>query len=427
MRKIPVAVFILFLTAGGALVSGRRQEGADPIDRLLRLYQAHRYFELHEALAGTKDLGHSELAFFRAADASTGNRLGEAVAGFLDYLRGETAEVPKPLAREARSNLADAYRRAGQYRKAGEAYRLVLECFGGELEVADRTNYESQTALWSALADVPPQEVRVHGGSDIPMEKRSFPVRIKNADVYVWYDTGASLSVLYESAARDLRCVLRGSGMKIQSGSGKWIESQLTVVPELRLGNVVVRNAVFLVLPDSLFPVRQVRPGIERRGLIGAPILMALREFAETKDGHLLIPDAPRPRSVRNMRLFGYRPLVEIAHRGDRLSLCLDTGSAQTFLYPPFFRRYRADIESRSKLREVTMGGVGGSRKVAVHVLDEFGFRVGSLNVSLPKIIVHTEETHSDSALFDGVLGLDVLARCSRMVIDFESMSFVLE
>jgi hypothetical protein len=426
MKKIFIAALSLLFAAGGPPVSGR-QENADPIGGLLRLYRAHRYFELHDALTGMKVLNRPELAFFRAADASTGNRLDEAIAGFLDYLRGETAAAPKPLAREARSNLADAYRRARQYRKAGEAYRLVLERFGGELEASERTNYENQAALWSALAEVPPQEVRILKDSEIPMEKRSFPIRVKDADVFVWYDTGASLSVLYESAARDLGCVLRGSGMKIQSGGGQWIESRVTVVPELRLGNAVVRNALFLVLPDSFFPVRSVRPGVERRGLIGAPILIALKEFIETKDGRLLIPAAPRPRSVQNMRLFGYRPIVEVLHRKDRLSLCLDTGSAQTFLYPPFFRRYREDIESRSKLRDVTMGGVGGSRKVAVHVLNEFSFRIGTLDISLPKVMVHTEETHSDSAIFDGVLGLDVLNRYSRMILNFESMSFVLE
>jgi hypothetical protein len=426
MKKIFIAALSLFFAAGGPPVSGR-QENADPIEGLLRLYQAHRYFELHEALAGMKERDRPGMAFFRAVDASTGNKPDEAIAGFLAYLQGEPDDSPRPLAREALSNLADSYRRSGQYRKAGEAYRLALERFGGELEASERTNYESQAALWSSVADVSPQEVRILKDSDIPMEKRSFPIRVKDADVFVWYDTGASLSVLYESAARDLGCVLRGSGMKIQSGNGRWIESQLTVVPEIRLGNAVVRNAVFLVLPDSFFPVRQIRPGIERRGLIGAPILFALREFAETKDGRLLIPAAPRPRSFQNMRLFGFRPLVEVLHRKDRLSLCLDTGSAQTFLYPPFFRRYRKDIESRSKLREVTIGSVGGGRKVAAHVLDEFAFLVGGLDVHLSKITVHTEDTHTDSALFDGVLGLDVLARCSRMIFNFESMSFVLE
>jgi hypothetical protein len=426
LKKILATVLILSFAAGGLFVSSR-QKNADPRERLLQLYKAHRYFELHDALAEKKNDASPELDFFRAVAANTCNRLNEAIVGLLSYLQGGPTDTPRPLAKDAWINLADTYCRSGQYRKAGEAYRLILERFGAELDAAQKSNYENQAILWPALAGVPPQSVDVFKDSAIPMEKRSFPIRIKDKVIYVWYDTGASLSVLTESAAQDLGLALLGSGLKIQSATGKWIDSRVAVVSELRLGEAVVRNAVFLVLRDELLPVRQVRPGVERRGLIGMPILTALKEFIETKEGRLLIPAAPRPRSSRNMLFFGFKPIVEVLHRGDRLSLCVDIGSSATFLYPPFFRRYREDIESHSKLRNITMGTLGGSRTVAAHILDEFAFRLADRNVSLPKIIVHTEETHRESAYFDGVLGRDVLARCSRMIFNFESMSFILE
>lgn len=426
MKKLIAAVLFLSCVAVGLIVSAR-QKNADPHEKLLQLYKAHRYFELHDALAEMKNDASPELNFFRAAAANTDNRLNEAIVGLLGYLQSGPSDTPRPLARDAWINLANTYCRAGQYRKAGEAYRLILERFGAELDAAQKSNYENQAILWPALADVPPQSVEVFKDSAIPTEKRGFPIRIKDKVIYVWYDTGASLSVLCESAAKDLGLTLLASGLKIQSAAGKWLDSRAAVLPELRLGEVVVRNAVFLVLRDELFPVRQVRPGVERRGLIGMPILTALKEFIETKEGRLLIPAAPRPRSSRNMLFFGFKPIVEVLHRGDRLSLCVDIGSSATFLYPPFFHRYREDIESHSKLRDIMMGTLGGSRTVAVHMLDEFAFRLADRNVSLPKIMVHTEETHRESAYFDGVLGRDVLAQCSKLIFNFESMSFILE
>jgi hypothetical protein len=152
-----------------------------------------------------------------------------------------------------------------------------------------------------------------------------------------------------------------------------------------------------------------------------------LREIIETREGKLLIPSKPVSRSAENMCFNGFKPVVEAFYGQARLMLCLDTGSAVTFLYPPFFKRFKNGIEARSRLREVTMGGVGSSRKVAVHVLDELAFRVGSRDISLSKIMVHTQETHADSRHFDGVLGLDVLKTCARMIFNFESMSFILE
>ena len=422
-----IAGVIAFFILGGRPCGSAEQGNIDPLERLTQLYKAHRYFELRDALAGTKGEATPGLAFFRAIEAGMSNRLNEAMAGFLAYLQDGPAEAVRPFAKDAWTNLADSYRRAGLYRKAGETYRLILDRFGGELEAGDKANYENQADMWSALAGVPAQTVEVSGDSDIPLERRSFPVFIRDKAIYVWYDTGASVSVLYESAARDLGLAPIGSGITIQSGTGRRIESRFAVVPEMRFGNVIVRNAVFLVLPDTDFPVREIRPGIVRRGLIGVSTLVALKELIETREGRLLIPAAPRPRASRNILLYGFRPLVEVLHRGDRLVLSLDSGAAQTFLYPPFFRRYGADIEARSKLREITMGGVGPSRKVAVHVLDAFGFRVAGLDLSLPKIMVHTEETHADSRRFDGVLGADVFPRCARMIFDFASLSFVLE
>jgi len=48
-------------------------------------------------------------------------------------------------------------------------------------------------------------------------------------------------------------------------------------------------------------------------------------------------------------------------------------------------------------------------------------------DIALRKIEVHTEVTHSYSAIFHGKIGLDVPKQCSRMTFNFESMNFILE
>jgi hypothetical protein len=165
----------------------------------------------------------------------------------------------------------------------------------------------------------------------------------------------------------------------------------------------------------------------DRHGLIGAPVLAALKEITETRDGLLLIPASPRPRPVQNMCFFGFTPVAEVTHREARLPFILDTGSWTTFLNPPFFRRYRGEIKARSRLRKVTIGGVGDARTVRIYLLDEFDFKAGGRDLALSEVLVHTQVTHLSSRLFFGTLGLDFLAQCARMTLNFESMSFVLE
>jgi hypothetical protein len=259
------------------------------------------------------------------------------------------------------------------------------------------------------------------------MENRHFPVRIMGRIFYFTYDTGASLSVLYQSAAEELGLALLGQGIKIQSATGKLVDTRLAVVPEMRLGEAVIRNAVFLVLPDASFRLREVRGGIERRGLIGAPVLIALKEITETRDGRLIIPASPKHRPVQNMCFFGTKPIIEAVHRGARLLFFVDTGASTTHLYPGFFCLYRGEIQSRTKSVPVRMSGVGDERMVRMHILDEFAFKAGGRDIALRKVMVHTQVTHSITDIFHGRIGLDVLAHFLRMTFNFESMSFILE
>ena len=426
MKKIPAGALILVLAAAASAGLGQRK-GADPLERLARLYEDSRYFELRDAVAQMEDRSSLEMEFFRGAVDEVFNRLDSAVSRLQNFLRSAEKGPARMMTKEAWVLLADAFRRSGRYREAGEARREILDRFGPVLSEEEKANCESQVGLWSALADVPPQEVEVGEDTTIGMTNRQFPVRVRDRTFFVGYDTGSNLSVLYKSIADELGVAIYGPAIKIQSGTGKWIDGRTGVVPEMRLGTIIIRNAVFLVLPDELFPSAVARFGVDRRGLLGAPILEGFKEITETKEGELIIPASPRPRPEQNMCFSGFMPVVQVIFRGARLSFCLDTGSTATYLYPPFFRRYRGEIASRSPLRKSTMGGVGSSVTVPIHVLDEFGFRVGGKDLSLRKIAVHTEVTHTDTRYFHGTLGLDILTQGSRMTFNFESMSFILE
>ncbi len=426
MKRILAAALALFLAAA-ALAGPGRSRAQDPIEPLVRLYRDCRYFELRDAVAKLENDTSVEMEFFRGAVDEIFNRLDSAVSRLRSYLRSTEKGPARMMAKEAWVLLADAFRRSGRYREAGEARREILDRFGPVLGQEEKTNCENQVGLWSALADIPPQAVEVGEDTTIRMTNRQFPVRVKDRTFFVGYDTGANLSVLYKSIADELGVVIYGPAIKIQSGTGQWVDGLTGVVPEMRLGSIIIRNAVFLVLPDEFFPSAVARFGVDRRGLLGAPILEGFKEITVTKAGDLIIPASPRPRPEQNMCFSGFMPVVEVLFRGARLSLSLDTGSTATHLYPPFFRRYRGEIASRSKLRKSTVGGVGSSVTVPIHVLDEFGFRAGGKDLSLRKIAVHTEVTHTDTRYFFGTLGLDILTQCSRMTLNFESMSFILE
>lgn len=426
MKRLSAIVLVLVLGLATASAPAPRPRPSGDLQRLARLYEDGRCFELRDALGPFKDVRSPELEFFRGVVDQVFNRLDDAVPRLKGFLASEAGPV-RMLDKEAGVLVADAYRKLGRYRDAAAALHDVRTRFGRVLDDGERANYLDQEDLWSALSDVPPQSVEIATDAAIRMTNRHIPVRIGNRDLFVSYDTGADLSVLCKSVADEVGIPIYGSEVKVRTVTGESIRGRIGVVPELRLGSLVVRNAVFFVLPDAVFPPFKVGPGADRRGLLGAPILVGLREFTETKDGQLIVPAEPKRLPVENMFLSGFLPVVEAIHRSARLSLCLDTGAATTVLFPPFYKRYRGEIDSRSSLREITLGGLGSSRAVPVRLLDEFAFRTGGLALALRKVAVQTRETLPLMRIFHGTLGVDILSQCQSMTLNFESMSFILE
>lgn len=424
MKRIAAAALIFALA--GALPAASAEPVTD-LQRLARLYEDSRYFELRDALAPLRDDPTPDLEFFRGTIDQVFNRLELAVYRLRRFLAAAEKGPLRMLTKEAGVLLSDAYRRLGRYREAAAALRGVLGRFGPVLDEEERANLEKQAGLLASLAGVPRQSVEIPADTVIRMTDRQFPVRVGPRTFFAGYDTGASLSVLYESMARELGIPLYGPAIKVQTGTGRWVEGRTGVLPEMRLGPIVFRHVVVLVLPDRFFRSSKARSRVDRRGLLGAPVLEALREFTETAAGEFLVPARPRPRPVENMCFSGLMPVVEAVHRGAPIRLCLDTGAAATVLYLPFYRRHRGEINARARERDITVGGIGDSRTVTVRVLDEFDFRAGGRDLAMRKVMVQTEATHADTRYFHGTLGNDLLSQCSRMTLNFVSMSFILE
>ncbi len=404
-----------------------RRAARDPIGRLACLYEECRYFELRDGLADLEADPAPDLEFFRGAVDQVFNRLEPAVRRLKGYLNAGRSGPPRMLMKEAWVLIADAYRRLGRYGDAAEAYRQALLRFGPVLDREERTNLENHVELWSALAGVPGQTVEIAANTTVRMTERRFPVRVTGRTVLFGYDTGSNVCILYASAAAELGIESFGPPVRVQTGSGYPVEGRIGLVPEMGWGSVRLGNVLVLVLPDELFPDGTERPGAGRKGLLGMPVLEALKEVTETRGGDLIVPARPASRPGRNMCLSGLMPVVEAVHRGVRLRLCVDTGAATTSLFPPYYRRFRGEINSRARVRESTVGGIGSSRRVPVRLLDEFAFRAGGKDFALRRIMVQTAETHADSRYFDGTIGVDILSLCSRMTLDFASMAFVLE
>src|SRR5580700_6173662 len=126
------------------------------------------------------------------------------------------------------------------------------------------------------------------------------------------FDTGAELSVLTESEAK--RFGLRAHPASVQVGdvNGTQVNTRIAVADELSIGSIRIRHVAFLVLPDNQPPFNAQSPG--SRGLIGIPVLLALKTFVWGADKSFKIgPESSHKRVPHAGLCFdGNHPVVQV-------------------------------------------------------------------------------------------------------------------
>jgi len=143
-KRILAAALVLALTGVPEVRSARPKTN---LQRLVRLYEDGRYFELRDALAAHSGEPSPELEFIRGAVDQVFNRLDDAAVHLRRYLAAAEPGPVRMMTKEAWVLLADAHRRRGRYREAASAFRTILDRFDHLLEDGQRTILADQADL----------------------------------------------------------------------------------------------------------------------------------------------------------------------------------------------------------------------------------------------------------------------------------------
>jgi hypothetical protein len=185
-----------------------------------------------------------------------------------------------------------------------------------------------------------------------------------------------------------------------------------------------VRHVAFLVLRDDQQPFVTLPPA--ERGVIGLPVLLALRTLCWSADGTLEIGfPSPKIGARRpNLCFEGATPITQAGVGSRTLLLALDTGASKTDLWPLFATTFADEVASAERgSRRVT--GVGQSVDVEALALPALTLRVGDRDTVLRP--AHVLLKPVGEAWLHGRLGLDVLTQARRVTLDFDRMIFTLE
>lgn len=405
--------WLVWLLGVITVVSARASWSQTP-DEMHSLYTGGHVFALRD-LVGAKPAP----ALYRGAVSVSRNRIAEAENLLHGVIAAEPSSEDAYLAHDLLANL---YQRNGMYRAAL-----------GELKAEQRMRPEAKDVasvvpLFELLGKSEDLRVLAHRHSLVPSADRTLPVRINGKHVSYGFDTGGGLSVMSESEARRVGLTLTKVSTKMGDSSGNGVSGfNIAMAKEISIAGVRLQNVAFLVFPDTNEPFVEMPPDEVNRGLIGLPVLVAIKtlRWHPNKDVELGFVSKPSG-EPQNMLFHGSNPIVQVVSGGKVLEFSLDTGAVDTDLNPQFAKELPKLVLSGQKETH-TITGIGGVSSNESILLDSVGFQIGGYAVKLKPAHVFVTRGLGGESPWAGNLGNDLLNQAHTVTLDFQTMSLRLD
>jgi predicted aspartyl protease len=311
-----------------------------------------------------------------------------------------------------------------QYQDAHLTTQLLIRKYKHALSAEERDDARNSDIIWKGLQNVPPQTTTISSETQIAYRRdlaglMNIPVSFADSTFYFVFDTGANLSVITESYARKSNLRMLNVKFKVRAITGLQVHASLGIADELKLGNISVKNAVFMVFPDSALSF--ARGVYTIKGIIGFPVIEQLQEVRINKN-NMTIPQTALDRNMRNFGVDELLPVITVAYNTDTLAFTFDTGAQFTFLNEPFYRRYKKLIDTAGKSIDMQIGGAGGITKTKAYRLPQIEINVAGQSALLKDVSVKTTSNTPKDKLYYGNFGQDIMNQFKEMVINFRYM-----
>lgn len=319
--------------------------------------------------------------------------------------------------------LIDNYSKTYQYKKAAESGDLIIQKYAKAVENLE--DVKNTNKIWHALADIGAQSIEQTTDVIVPIHKDvaglwNITVAAGEVTDDFIFDTGANISTITESTAKHLGIKKLNVSFNVSGLQGKDVASDLGVADSLKIGDITLRHVVFLIMPDESFDFPQANYSIN--GILGFPVINALKEVRISKKGTLEVPLIPTHSDLNNLALDGLFPMISMVADNDTLVFHFDTGAKTSDLFSTYYRLHKKQIVKDGAHKNVNVGGAGGFVKIPSYELKDFKIHIGGQLAVIRYITVFTEPIKDSKELVYGNIGQDVISQFDEMIINFQSM-----
>jgi len=336
------------------------------------------------------------------------------------YLKGAPDTVRLELLKLRQNN----YARLFEYAEAYKISQQLLSKYSKHLSPADYADISNTAVIWKSLAGCPKQHISITGDTFIKMKRD----RAKLANIAVQsnetaadfiFDTGANFCTVTESTAKAFNMRRLKGKVEIGAVTGAKVLSGLAICPVFSMGNVMVKNAVFLVLPDTALAFPQIKYQIN--GIIGFPVIEGLKEIQILRNDELIVPKRASSSALKNMALEFLTPIYQINDE----YYTFDTGATNTMLYRKYLEKHKNEILEENLLQDLKFGGAGGAVTKKGYKIN-FRTVISGKTIDLKNVEVFSNYINDSKDHFYGNIGQDLIKEFDKMTINFRRCSFYL-
>lgn len=419
MKQIKFLIFTL-LTLCTITVFGQTQNNS--FEQIYKMVKQKNFFKAKETYNETK--------------SNVSPTYQKIIEVFLDNAFGKLTESNQKideLAREQFVSLSDSLQFAltsikednsvklYEYKEARKTTETLLDKYSKMLSTEEAESYQNNLKIWTALENQPKQMVTINESSKLQIKKdkvgmKNLTIKKDKDSLDFIFDTGANFSTVARSVAEKLKMNILSVSAEATSATGAKIPIGIAVCPEFHLGNITIQNAVFLVIDDKELSFSIPFFKYQVLGIIGFPVIEALKEIQITKDGYFIIPEKETVWNVSNMAMNGLTPLISIEGN----PYIFDTGANSTTFHKPYYLANREDIEKKYKPKTIKFRSAGSKAKQKGYEI-EAKLNVSDKDIVLKKVDVLKEKDTTEDGIW-GRIGQDLIERFETMTLNFDQM-----
>lgn len=326
----------------------------------------------------------------------------------------------------------DNYIKLFDYANAYQTSRVLTTTFSKEHSAEELNDELNTQRIWEVLQWQKPQTIAAFSSVTVTAKKDiagliTTPILANNTETHFVFDTGAGISCITESMAKKLGLtILPDNNINVMSFTGVENKVLMGVAPELTMGGIIIRNAVFLVYPDTAFTFAGGAYVIN--GIIGFPIIKELGTVTIAEDSLAFSKNKTSEKNERNLFIDQLRSILMLTYKGKMLPFNLDTGAKESTFTKSFYELFKPYLEVNGTLVSEKTASAGG-QEVTSEVLElkNQNIKLGKITINLKRLQVDPSNYGVHGKVNYGNIGQDIIGQYKKVTMSFDDNYLTLE